>query len=138
MGQGIERPHHVPEVESFDESHESTTPDISKTKTNYDFNAVMSRTSDIVKKGYSKSRLFYRERKSEIKHYATVTASVLFVVVLFQNIASSQFSFLFWEISAPKVVLFFIMLAVGGGVGYWLRGREIRKKHGDTGQTTLH
>ncbi len=44
---------------------------------------------------------------------------VLTVIILFQNTEASSINILFWSIGAPKIVLWFLMLLLGGIIGAW-------------------
>lgn len=68
---------------------------------------------------------FYGSKKSQIFHYSKITLGVLSIVVLFQNLETSQFNLLFWSFSSPKIVLLFGMLAIGVILGYWLHGKSL-------------
>ncbi|MEZ4741819.1 MAG: hypothetical protein R3B45_05125 [Bdellovibrionota bacterium] len=110
-------------------SKKNSTPELEKgsTKRNgvkVNIDSYLNKTKAV----WEYCRNFLREKRREIRHYAVVVAIVLFFVVLFQNFESSKFEFLFWSFSAPKIVLFFIMLIVGAIFGYWLRDRYISKK----------
>jgi len=87
-------------------------------------NRYLKRFSQSTSLAYKRFMQYYYEKKKEIRHYALVTVIALFTVVLFQNYETARFELLFWDFSAPKIILLILMLGVGTGFGYWLKGHR--------------
>ena len=61
----------------------------------------------------------------------TITIAILALVLLFtlQNMEFVTITFLFWQFSLPRAMLFFLLLIAGIISGWVLRGIAKRAKH---------
>ncbi len=66
---------------------------------------------------------------SKLKLIATVIASLLVVIVVFQNTDAVTVRFLVWNASMPQAVALFGTAVIGFAVGALLAGRWLHRRH---------
>ncbi|MGB8275741.1 MAG: LapA family protein [Alphaproteobacteria bacterium] len=55
----------------------------------------------------------------------------LLVIFVIQNVATAEVNFLFWSMSLPRAVLYFIMFVLGGLAGWLIRYFGSRTEDGE-------
>ena len=60
---------------------------------------------------------------SAIRKWAITVLVGLVLIVLFQNVQKVTITFLFWQVSVSQIILLPLVLALGVGLGFLVRGK---------------
>jgi uncharacterized integral membrane protein len=57
-----------------------------------------------------------------------IVVGVLISILLLQNAHHAQFSFFFWHIELPQIVMLIFFFVAGVGIGFLIRKKKSQKK----------